>query len=190
MISSILLACPAIDVLINNAGFGVFRSFMEAPIEEFENMIKVNYLGSVQCTKLILPHMIERGSGHIINVASQSGKIGTPKASAYAASKYALLGFTNSLRLEVRRYGIHVSAINPGPIRTPFFEQADVSGTYVQRVDRLMLTPERVAERIVRCIHRPVREVNLPFWMEAGSRLFNLAPAIMERLLGQQLNKK
>lgn len=190
VIASILLTYPTIDVLVNNAGFGIFRSFLEAPIKDFEEMIQVNYLGTVYCTKLLVPQMIQQGYGHIINVASQAGKTGTPKSTAYAASKHALLGFTNSLRHELKTHNVQITAINPGPIHTPFFDRADPSGGYTQRMKKWLLSPERVAKAIVRSIHRPVREVNLPLWMEAGSRLFQLAPTVMEKLLAKQLDKK
>ncbi|GAA0380194.1 SDR family NAD(P)-dependent oxidoreductase [Bacillus horti] len=181
---------PQIDVLINNAGFGIFRSFIDAPISEFEQMMDVNYLGVVRCTKLILPMMLKQKHGHIINIASQAGKIGTPKSTAYSASKHALLGFTNSLRHELKEQGIHVTAVNPGPIQTPFFDQADISGEYTRNIERFMLKPEKVAQKVIHTIHKPVREVNLPSWMEMGSKLYSLFPGIMEKVLSSSFNKK
>jgi short-subunit dehydrogenase len=179
-----------IDVLINNAGFGLFQRLAEMSLEEYERMISINYLGAVYCTKYALPMMLRQQSGHMINIASQSGKVGTPKTSAYAASKHALLGFTNSIRHELRQDGITVSAVNPGPISTPFLKQADVSGTYVQNIARYLLDPDQVAKRVVQLIEKPKRELNLPMWMEIGSRLINLFPCMIERTLGNRLFKK
>ncbi|WP_202078610.1 SDR family NAD(P)-dependent oxidoreductase [Caldalkalibacillus salinus] len=181
---------PHIDVLINNAGFGAFQLFEEADVTQFEDMINVNYLGAVYCVQQVLPHMIENQTGHIINIASQAGKVATPKSSAYTASKFALIGFTNSLRLELIKKNIHVTAINPGPIRTPFFDVADPQGDYVKNVSKYMLSPTAVAKRTVGCIGRPVREINMPLWMEIGSRLFATMPVLMERLLAKRLNQK
>lgn len=87
---------------------------------EFDDMMDVNYMGIVRCTKAVVPHMLERGSGQIVNVASMAGKIGTAKSVAYTATKHAVLGFTNALRQELRKSGIIVSAVNPGPIATDF----------------------------------------------------------------------
>lgn len=180
----------AVDVLVNNAGFGVFDSFIEADLKDIENMFKVNVLGLMGCTKEILPSMIERNSGHIINIASQAGKLATPKSSGYAASKHAVLGFTNSLRMELAKTNIYVSAVNPGPIETNFFKVADKSGNYVKNVKKYMLTSDFVAEQVVQMMLRPKRELNLPKWMNMGSVLYSLFPGIADKLVGGLLNKK
>jgi short-subunit dehydrogenase len=180
----------SIDVLINNAGYGVFRSFIDAPVEEFEDMMKVNYLGTVYCTKQILLYMLKQKQGHIINVASQAGKVGSAKSTAYSASKHAVLGFTNSLRFELKQHHIHVSAVNPGPVRTPFFAIADRSGQYVKNISKYMLDPHDVAEQIIHLIMRPTRELNLPWWMNLGSHLFTLFPTLMEKIMSRKLNQK
>ena len=88
----------------------------------------------MQLTKLLLPSMMERRSGHLIFLGSQAGKVATPKASIYAASKHAIIGYTNALRMEVAPFGIHVTTINPGPIDTPFLDLADETGTYRTRL--------------------------------------------------------
>ena len=84
-------------------------------------MLEVNYLGTVMCTKHILPYMLERNDGHIVNIGSVAGKIASAKALGYAASKFAVLGFTESLRLELAGSGVEVTAICPGPVDPPFF---------------------------------------------------------------------
>ncbi len=172
----------AIDVLINNAGFGVFDYFEDAKMEDIEGMFNTNVLGMMACTKAVLPGMIEQKSGHIINVASQAAKLATVKGSVYAATKHAVLGFTNSLRMEVKDYGIHVTTVNPGPIQTNFFTIADKSGQYEKNIAKWMLKPGKVATRVVAAIDKPVREINLPGWMEAGSKLYQLMPVIVEKL--------
>lgn len=179
-----------IDTLVNNAGFAVFQYFMEASEETFEEMLKVNYLGTVYCTKQVLPAMLAINSGHIINIASQAGKIGTAKSSAYSASKHAILGFTNSLRLELQPYNIHITAVNPGPIRTPFFDIADQSGEYTKNIAKYMLDPYDVAEKIMGVMLKPKRELNLPFWMNFGSILYVLFPHLMDKIAAKLLNRK
>ncbi|MEY8347679.1 SDR family oxidoreductase [Bacillus cereus] len=179
-----------IDILVNNAGFGIFKTFEEAAMTEVKEMFEVNVFGLVACTKAVLPHMLERNSGQIVNVASLAGKIATPKSSAYAASKHAVLGFTNSLRMELSNTNIYVTAINPGPIDTNFFDIADQSGTYVKNMGRYMLKPTYVAEQIVKVMQTKKREVNLPKWMSMGPKIFALFPGLFERIAGKSLSKK
>lgn len=179
-----------IDILINNAGFGVFDTFYEANFSDIEKMFEVNVLGLMACTKAVLPFMMDHNSGHIINIASQAGKLATPKSSGYSASKHAVLGFTNSLRLELGKTNIAVSAVNPGPIETNFFNIADKSGTYVKNVQQFMLKSDYVADRIIGLMQKPKRELNLPKWMNMGSVLYNLFPRVADKLTGNILNRK
>jgi short-subunit dehydrogenase len=177
-------------VLVNNAGFGVFEPVVDLDLKEMEKMFAVNVFGLVACTKMVLPHMIERKTGHIINVASQAGKIATPKSSIYAATKHAVLGFTNSLRMEVKQENIFVTAVNPGPIATNFFQIADRSGTYVRNIQKMMLRPEAVAEKIADAMLTPVREINMPRWMNAASVFYQLFPRFVETIAGDAFYKK
>ncbi|WP_409251269.1 SDR family NAD(P)-dependent oxidoreductase [Bacillus sp. SCS-153A] len=171
-----------VDILVNNAGYGIFDEADQASFEDIKGMFDVNVLGLIACTKHVLPIMKKRNSGHIINIASQAGKLATPKSSAYSASKHAVLGFTNSLRMEAASSNIFVTAVNPGPIATNFFNIADRSGTYAKNMERLMLDPEAVAEKIVNKMLTNTREINLPRWMNAGSVLYTLFPGVIERL--------
>lgn len=171
-----------VDVLVNNAGYGIFDEADEASFSDIKGMFDVNVLGLIACTKHVLPIMKKRQSGHIINIASQAGKLATPKSSAYSASKHAVLGFTNSLRMETASSGIYVTAVNPGPIATNFFNVADRSGTYAKNVEKFMLDPDKVAEKIVEKMFTNTREINLPRWMNAGSVMYALFPGVIERL--------
>ncbi|MCU5599330.1 SDR family oxidoreductase [Bacillus wiedmannii] len=188
--SKVLQEVGRIDILVNNAGFGIFKTFEDASMDEVKDMFQVNVFGLVACTKAVLPHMVKRNEGHIINIASLAGKIATPKSSAYAATKHAVLGFTNSLRMELSSTNIFVTAINPGPIDTNFFEIADQSGTYVKNMGRYMLKPTYVAEQIVKSMQTKKREVNLPKWMGIGPKLYALFPGLFERVAGKSLSKK
>ncbi len=186
----ILQQFDQIDVLVNNAGFGVFRYANDADIDEVKRMFAVNVLGLIACTKMVLPQMIAQRHGQIINIASQAGKIATPKSSAYSASKHAVLGYTNSLRMEVAEHGIQVMAVNPGPIETNFFDIADTEGTYVKNVQKYMLKPDAVAKKVVDRMLTSTREINLPRWMNAGSIVFALFPRLFERAGRSAFNKK
>ncbi|MFC7371145.1 SDR family NAD(P)-dependent oxidoreductase [Fictibacillus iocasae] len=181
---------PSVDVLINNAGFGVFEEFHEAKWNSVEGMFQTNVLGLMACTQEVLPVMLRQGRGHIINIASQAGKISTAKSTVYAASKHAVLGFTNGLRMEVGDRGIAVTSVNPGPIATDFFTIADTSGNYVKNVARYMLKPETVSHEIMKAIEKPVREINLPRWMGIGSRLYQLMPSVVEKIGGKAFKQK
>lgn len=171
-----------VDVLVNNAGFGVFRYVEDIDLQETEAMFAVNVCGLIACTKMVYQQMIERRKGHIINIASQAGKIATPKSSVYAATKHAVLGFTNSLRMEAAQYGVFVTAVNPGPIETNFFSVADATGDYVKNVKRWMLQADDVARRVVDAMMTPTREVNMPRWMNVGSKLYQLFPSLVEAI--------
>jgi uncharacterized protein len=179
-----------IDVLLNNAGFGMFERFEDAPLEHFEAMMDTNYMGIVRCTQAVLPQMRKQGSGHIVNVASIAGKLGTPKSTGYSASKHAVLGLTNALRMELKGTGIAVSAVNPGPIDTPFFEKADPEGNYVRNVRWFMMTPERVAREIVKVIDKRKAEVDLPFTAAFGVKLVQLFPTAANKLAGRLFDRK
>ncbi len=171
-----------VDVLINNAGYGIFDEAHVASFDDIKGMFDVNVLGLISCTQQVLQHMMDRRSGHIVNIASQAGKLATPKSSAYSASKHAVLGYTNSLRMEAARYGVFVTAVNPGPIATNFFSIADQSGTYMKNVEKLMLDPNKVATKVIDQLFTKRREINLPGWMNLGSILYQLAPKVVERL--------
>jgi short-subunit dehydrogenase len=179
-----------IDVLLNNAGYGEFIPFIDTSIQHFEQMMDVNYMGTVRCTKAILPHMLQAGQGHIVNIASIAGKLATAKSTGYSATKHAVLGFTNALRLELRNTGVHISAVNPGPIDTPFFQRADPEGAYVRNIRWFMMTPDKVSKTIISVVERRTREKDLPLTAAIGVRLVQMFPRIGDALFGRLLNKK
>ncbi|WP_341348387.1 SDR family oxidoreductase [Paenibacillus sp. FSL H3-0469] len=179
-----------IDILLNNAGYGKFAAFTEMESEEFADMMDVNYMGIVRCTKAVVPHMLTRGSGQIVNVASMAGKIGTARSVSYTATKHAVLGFTNALRQELRKSGIIVSAVNPGPIATEFFKTADPSGNYERSVSRIMMTPQHVSAKIVKLMDKGKEEVDLPGLAGFGIRLYGLFPRLADKLTYNLMNRK
>ncbi len=179
-----------VDVLVNNAGYGVFQKLEDTSVEVMEDMMNVNYLGVVRCTKAVLPAMLEAGRGQIVNIASLAGKVATAKSSGYSASKHAVLGFTNSLRQELSGTGIVVSAVNPGPIDTPFFAQADPGGSYVKNIAWLMLQPEEVVQRIIKVIADKRAEANLPFIGGLGGKVYQLLPRSLDHWLRRWMDRK
>jgi len=179
-----------IDVWINNAGFGLFEYVQDMSMDRFEQLMEVNYYAVVRCTKAVLPHMLREKQGHIINVASVAGKIGTPKSAGYSASKHAVLGFTNSIRAELINTGIRVSSLNPGPIDTPFFDNSDPQGNYKKKIQSYLLNPEAVAHAMERLIISGKADITLPFTAAWGVKLIQLFPNLLSGIAGKLLNKK
>ena len=107
-----------IDILINNAGIAAFGKFLELEPTEWERIIKVNLMGTYYATRAVLPNIIERQTGDIINISSTAGQRGNALTSAYSASKFAVLGLTESLMQEVRKHNIRVTALTPSTVAT------------------------------------------------------------------------
>lgn len=179
-----------VDVLVNNAGFGLFESFIETDLAVARKMFNVNVLGLMTFTQQVAVKMAEQRAGHIINVASMAGKMATAKSTIYSATKFAVLGFSNALRLELKPLGIAVTTVNPGPIKTNFFDIADPKGSYLASVDRFVLDPVVLAQEIVRHMGTTKREINRPLIMEGAARLYTLFPHIGDFLAGKVFDKK
>ena len=112
-----------LDILVNNAGYASFKPFMELSLEEWRRTLEVNLTGAFLCCQAVLPQMVERGEGRIINISSVSGLRPIINQSAYCASKHGLNGLTSTLALELREYGIRVHAICPGGVVTRLSER-------------------------------------------------------------------
>ncbi|NLM38704.1 MAG: SDR family oxidoreductase [Firmicutes bacterium] len=190
VVDRVLAEFGPIDILVNNAGFGYFAEAVDLDMEVAERMFRVNVLGLMHITQRVARHMKERGKGHIINIGSQGGRSATPKSTCYSATKFAVIGYSNALRLELKRYGVNVTTVNPGPINTEFFAAADQSGEYLKRVGFVILDAEKVARRVVRAMHRPCREINLPWIMELAYRFYVLFPRLGDFLVLNLLNFK
>jgi 3-oxoacyl-[acyl-carrier protein] reductase len=134
-----------VDILINNAGIAKFGGFLELSPEEWENIIRVNLMGVYNVTRAVLPEMIERKTGDIINVSSSAGQRGAAATSAYSASKFAVLGLTESLMLEVRKHNIRVTALTPSTVAT---DLAFETNLIAENRDNIM-QPEDLAEMMV-----------------------------------------
>ncbi|MBB6452594.1 3-oxoacyl-[acyl-carrier protein] reductase [Salirhabdus euzebyi] len=133
------------DILINNAGTAKFGGFLELTPEEWENIIRVNVMGVYNVTRAILPEMMERKSGDIINIASTAGQKGAPVTSAYSASKFAVMGLTESLLMEVRKDNIRVTAYTPSTVVTDLAYSANLINGNEEKI----MQPDDLAELIV-----------------------------------------
>jgi short-subunit dehydrogenase len=165
-------------ILVNNAGLGSYASFLEEDVDAFERLMAVNYLGTVHATRAALPWMIDRGSGHIVNIGSIAGRLGAPFETAYSASKFAVVGFTEALAAELHGLGIQVSLVQPGPVRTHFTEARGVP--FQQRVPH-PVTPERIAESVVHAVDHHRFEQIVPRWLKGPTIVRALAPGAYRR---------
>jgi len=144
-IANIKAAFGHIDILINNAGIGKFGNFLDLEPETFKQILDVNVLGLYYVTHAVLPDMIERKSGDIINVASSAGLRGNAGTSAYTASKFAVVGLSEALMMEVRKHNIRVSTLTPSTIATDMAKDLKLTDGNPENV----LQPEDFAELIV-----------------------------------------
>jgi 2-hydroxycyclohexanecarboxyl-CoA dehydrogenase len=117
-----------IDVLVNGAGIDVIGPFLESAEEDWRRIVEVNLLGTIRCCHAITPGMVERGSGAIVNIASDAGRVGSSGEAVYSAAKGGVIAFTKSLAREVAASGVRVNCVCPGPTDTPLLDQvADYS---------------------------------------------------------------
>ena len=144
-VASIQQSLGNIDILINNAGIAAFGKFLELEPAEWENQIKVNLFGVYYTTRAVLPQMISRKTGDIVNVSSTAGLKGAAITSAYSASKFGVMGLTESLMQEVRKHNIRVTALTPSTVITDLAKNANLINN---NEDRLM-HPEDFAELII-----------------------------------------
>ena len=186
MVQTALDLYDQIDILFNNAGFGAVDWFEDLdPERHIETLVSVNLTGTMLVTRAVLPEMLERGSGHIINMASVAGLIAAPLITTYSASKYGVRAFTDALRREVSPLGIKVSGVYPGPATTEF-------GTHLKRIRArdainnlidLRMTSAYVARRVVDVAKHPRRSLVIPWWFNILTTFDTLFPVIVDWIL-------
>lgn len=153
----------SIDVMVNNAGFAVYGRVADLSVADIEAQMATNYMGMVHCTKAILPSMLARGSGHIVNVASVAASMGLPGIAPYCASKAAMLAFSEGLKHELAGTGVGITVVSPIMVRTPFFDGPSFEGM-PRPLGRsaASLSPGTVARAIVRASSSPRLEIVVP----------------------------
>lgn len=161
------------DIIINCAGIVVGKDFHEHSYTQIEKTIQINTTGSMCVVRAFLNEMIERGSGHVVNLASASGYIGNPRMSVYAASKWAVLGWTESLQLEMKKLqtGVHVTAVIPSYIDTGMFD-----GVKAPLLVPILKTDD-IVERMITGIAKKKRAVKAPFMVRFVPFLKSILPA-------------
>ena len=171
------------DVLVNNAGFGIMDRIVDAPLDDLQAMMDVNLYGAVRCAKAFLPHMLARRSGQIINMASLAGFVATINMGFYTTTKFALVGWSRTLMLELYGTGVQCALICPGVALTSFMQHADIN-KYARATRFTTTTSDAVVKAVVAAIRRGTHgEVIVP----ARGRLFavmsNMFPGLARRVL-------
>jgi short-subunit dehydrogenase len=170
-----------IDVWVNNAGVGVLGTFDDVPPDVFRGVVETNFFGCVHGARAVLPHFSAQGHGVLVNVASMLGKMAMPYYTAYAAAKFAVVGFGETLREELIGTGVEVVTVMPAAMDTPFFEHsANYTGRAV-KPPRPVYDPDDVARAIVAAAERPRREVFVGGAARAMNALHALAPTLYEQ---------
>ena len=164
-INTIIQEKDRIDVLVNNAGWGIWGTGEDVSIEEFKGQFETNFFSIVRMIQKVAPTMRKQGSGNIVNISSVAGRIGLPASTAYVSSKFAVEGLSESLRYELGQFGINVIIIEPGVLKTNFFDsmktakKADTGETYrditlkvitgVKMMAEMGTSPKEVAQVII-----------------------------------------
>jgi short-subunit dehydrogenase len=169
-----------VDVLVNNAGYGHHRPFLDWDLDDMERVMRVNYLGSLYFTKALIGQMVERRSGWIVFIASVAGRIGVPDETAYVASKFAMVGLAEALTIEVEDKNVHVLTVCPGSVETDFFD--DEAKHRLPDVEkRLMIQPEQVVDGVLHALARGKHELTVPSKIKAAYVVRAVAPTFMRK---------
>ena len=165
----------AVDVLVNCAGIGLYGPVASVSADDARLVLAVNLEAPIALTRLLLPGMLERGSGHVVNIASLVAHVPKRHEAVYAASKSGLAGFTRSLRAELRGTGVGVSLVSPAVVDTGFF---DTRGEPYGRRRPRPVPPSRIADAVVDAVRRDRAEVVVPRWLTLAVRLYGAAPGV------------
>lgn len=187
MIEKILSDFGRVDILINNAGIGMRKPFYETDLATIEAIMRINYLGAVYCTHELLPSMIARGNGHIVNISSGAGKIGTLNMAAYCASKFAMNGWSESLYHELTPLGVKVSLVCPGPVHTGF--SRDFHDSEPQSPPALFVTSSAVSQAVFKVIEHNRFEHIMPRWLALMCWVKRLSPGLFRYLAQRRFRR-
>jgi short-subunit dehydrogenase len=181
----------AIDVLINNAGVGLYAPAWRAPLNEVRRMFDLNLFAALGMAQVVAPHMIRQRRGMIVNVSSIAGKMTLPWFTMYSASKYALGSMTDGLRMELKPHGVRAMTVCPGYVRTGFQDHV-IAGSpppTIRQAKRFAIDPGECAEAIARGVERDARTVVVPGagWLLIA--LQRLMPRLMDAQLARMLQR-
>ena len=163
------------DILVANAGIGAYGPFAEVDPVDIERLVRVNVLGTMHAIRTVVPGMIERRRGHIVTLGSIAGRVGAPFEALYSATKFAQVGLTEALSVELSPYGIGVSMVNPGPVETDFFE---ARGHAYDRKSPKPVPAQQVADAVMAAVDSKKLEQYVPKWLRSASIVRHLAPPV------------
>ncbi len=178
----------SVDILVNNAGFAIYGSVSDLTIEDIESQMATNYFGMVYCTKIFLPSMIKKNSGHIVNVASVAASFGLPGIASYCASKFAMLGFSEGLKHELKGTRVGVTVVSPIMVRTNFFDHP--SFEKMPKYSPTSLSAETVAKAVLKASNSPRLEIIVPPIVRIAVWLKNTFPYIINPIVGSAFKKQ
>lgn len=178
----------SIDILINNAGFAIYGSVSDLSIDEIESQMETNYFGMVYCIKNFLPSMIKKKSGHIVNVASVAASFGLPGIASYCASKFAMLGFSEGLKHELKDTGVGITVVSPIMVRTNFFDHS--SFEKIPKYSPTSLSSKTVAKTILKAANSPRLEIIVPSVVRGAVWMKNTFPYFINPILGKSFKKQ
>ena len=178
----------SIDILVNNAGFAIYGSIFDLSIDEIESQMETNYFGMVYCTKNFLPLMLEKKSGHIVNVASVAASFGLPGITSYCASKFAMLGFSEGLKHELAGTGVGVTVVSPIMVKTDFFNHP--SFEKMPKYSPTSLDSKTVAKAILKAANSSRLEIITPSIVRVAVWLKHTFPYFINPVLGKSFKKQ
>ena len=188
MTKTVLEKFESIDVLVNNAGFAIYGSVSDLSIEEIESQMETNYYGMIYCIKNFLPSMLEKKSGHIVNVASVAASFGLPGIASYCASKFAMLGFSEGLKHELKDTGVGITVVSPIMVRTDFFEHP--SFEKMPKYSPTSLNPKTVAKAVLKAANSPRLEIIVPSLVRGAVWMKSTFPYFINPILGKSFKKQ
>ena len=189
MVQAAMDAFGRIDILVNNAGFGFSGTVEETTEADMRELMDVNYFGAFNATRAVLPIMRKQRRGHIVNVSSVVGKLAFPYHGAYSATKFAMIGMTESLRGELDGSGITATVVLPGSTRTEFFDVQRTNDGHVSAPTGPQQDADVVARAIVRSVTHPTPEVNMVRMFRVAYGLHGFFPYLRD-IAGRQFYRR
>ena len=175
------------DVFVANAGIGAYGPFVDIDPDDIDRLVRVNVLGVLHPVRAVVPGMVARRRGHIVTIGSIAGRIGAPFEALYSATKFAVVGFTEALAVELSPYGVGVSMVNPGPVDTDFF---DARGHRYERSRPKPVTPEAVAADVMAVVEGKKLERVIPRSLGYAVAFRHLFPGVYRRGAAQTFRKE
>ncbi len=178
----------SIDILINNAGFAIYGSVSDLTIDEIESQMETNYFGMVYSIKNFLPSMLKKKSGHIVNVASVAASFGLPRIASYCASKFAMLGFSEGLKHELKNTGVGITVVSPIMVRTNFFEHPPFEK--MPKFFSTSLSSKTVAKTILKASNSSRLEIIVPSVVRGAVWMKQTFPYFINPILEKSFKKQ